>query len=172
VTRALTLAGHVRAFLHRRVEEGIALHEQALSLNPNLASAWIFSSLAHTYAGRAQEGLDRAVQAKRLAPLDPHGFMIDAALTMPHLVRGEYALAAEIGRRATGVAPGFTANWKLYLCALGHLGRAEEASAALDQLLRLEPGFTVRSAVERSPLLRREDRALYAEGLRLAGLSE
>ena len=81
-------------------------------------------------------------------------------------------MAAEIGRRATGLAPGFTANWKLYLSALGHLGRAEEASAALNQLLRLEPDFTVRLAVKRSPLLRPADLALYAEGLRLAGLSE
>jgi DNA-binding SARP family transcriptional activator len=170
--RALTLAGHVRAFLHRRVEEGIALHEQALSLNPNLALAWIFSSLAYTYAGRPREALESARKAKRLAPLDPHGFMIDSALMWPHLVLGEYELAAEIGRRATGVAPGFTANWKLYLSTLGHLGRTKEAESALKHLLELEPGFTVRSAVERSPLLRPEDLAIYAEGLRLAGLEE
>ena len=37
---ALTIAGHVRAFLHRRLREAMALHERALSLNPNLAMAW------------------------------------------------------------------------------------------------------------------------------------
>ena len=42
--RGLTIAGHVRAFLHRRLREAIALHERALSLNPNLAMAWALSA--------------------------------------------------------------------------------------------------------------------------------
>lgn len=170
--RALTLAGHVRAFLHRRVEEGIALHERALSLNPNLALAWTFLSLAQTYAGRPDEGLEAARQSKRLAPLDPHGFMVDAALMLSHLIRGEHEVVAEIGRRTTGLAPGFTANWKLYLSSLGHLRRMEQSAVVRDQLLRLEPGFTIRAAIERSPLLRAEDRIVYGDGLRLAGLPD
>jgi TolB-like protein len=169
-SRALTLAGHVRAFLHRRVRDAIALHDQALSINPNLALAWVFSSLAHAYGGELDQALERASQAKRLAPLDPHGFMADAALMMPHLLRREYAIAADLGRRATGLAPGFTANWKLYLSALGHLGRVEEAAAACRQLLRLEPGLTVSEAVRRSPLVQERDLDLYATGLKLAGL--
>jgi hypothetical protein len=76
---------------------------------------------------------------------------------MPHLLRREYAIAADLGRRATGLAPGFTANWKLYLSALGHLGRVEEAAAACRQLLRLEPGLTVSEAVRRSPLVQERD---------------
>ena len=38
--RALTLAAHVRGFLGKHPEEAIALHDRALSLNPNLAIAW------------------------------------------------------------------------------------------------------------------------------------
>ena len=34
--RALALVGHVRGFLHKRPEEACALHERAISLNPNL----------------------------------------------------------------------------------------------------------------------------------------
>jgi len=41
--RALTIAGHVRACVQRRPHEGAALHERALSLNPNLAMAWALS---------------------------------------------------------------------------------------------------------------------------------
>ena len=39
------------------------------------------------------------------------------------------------------------------------------------RLLRIEPGFTLDSAEQRSPLRRPEDRALYVEGLRLGGLT-
>ena len=42
--KALTIAGHVRAFLHHRLREAIALHERALMLN----SGSISSSRART----------------------------------------------------------------------------------------------------------------------------
>ena len=77
------------------------------------------SESAQTYAGRPDEGLEAARQSKRLAPLDPHGFMVDAALMLSHLIRGEHEVVAEIGRRTTGLAPGFTANWKLSLVFIG-----------------------------------------------------
>jgi TolB-like protein len=49
--RALAITGHVRAFLNHRVDEAIGLHDQALSLNPNLPLAWVLSGLAHAYSG-------------------------------------------------------------------------------------------------------------------------
>jgi hypothetical protein len=39
-------------------------------------------------------------------------------------------------------------------------------------LLILEPDFSIKGAVERSPMTRQVDLALYAEGLRRAGLRE
>ena len=43
--RALTIAGHVRAFLHHSLREAAALHDRALELNPNLAMAWALSAI-------------------------------------------------------------------------------------------------------------------------------
>jgi hypothetical protein len=41
-----------------------------------------------------------------------------------------------------------------------------------ERLLELEPQFSVRDAVARSPLQREEDLERYADGLRLAGVPE
>lgn len=170
--RALTLAGHVRAFLHRRADEAIALHERALSLNPNLTWAWTFSSLAHTYGGAPEEGLRRAYRAKRLAPLDPHGFMSDAAILVPLLTLGRFGETATLGKKAIEAAPHFSANWKIHAAALGHLGAIGEAGAVVMGLLQREPDFTLRAAFDRCPLLKPAHRDLYVEGLRLAGLPD
>ena len=170
--RALTIAGHVRAFLHRQVEEAIQLHERALSLNPNLPLAWVFSGMAQAYAGHHEEAIRRVHKAQRLSPFDPHSFLFDMALMIPHLARGDYAVVVELGRRATALNAVFSSTQKGYLSALGHLGRTEEQAVVRERLLRLEPSFSVREAVLRSPLLRDEDRLRYAEGLRLAGLPE
>jgi DNA-binding SARP family transcriptional activator len=170
--RALSLAGHVRGYLGQSPEEAIALHDRALSLNPNLAIAWCFSGLAHSYVGNHEEGLARISQARRLSPSDPHVFFFDMALMMPHLMRGDYAAAVEVGRRAIQLNPWFTPAYRGYLAALGHMGRTREAAEVLRRLLRMEPGFSIEAAVRRVPLQRPQDMQRYAEGLRLAGLPE
>ena len=168
--RALTLVGHVRGFLHKRPEEARALHERALSVNPNLPLAWCFSGFALSYLGRHDEATEHIAQAQRLSPHDPHAFFFDMALMMAHLLRGDFDSAVISGRRATELNPGCSSAYKGYLATLGHLPREKEAARVLARLLVLEPAFSIKSAIERSPMLLRDDLALYAEGLRRAGL--
>ncbi len=143
--RALALVGHVRGFLHKRAEEACALHERALSLNPNLPLAWCFSGLAHCYLGRHETAIEQIARAQHLSPHDPHAFFFDMALMMPHFLRGEFDKALALGRRAVELNPGFTSTYKGYLATLGHLRHNNEAARrVLARLLMLEPGFCVR----------------------------
>jgi TolB-like protein len=168
--RGLTIAGHVRAFMYRRVEEALLLHDQALELNANLPIAWVFSGLAHAYAGRHGEALNRINTARRLSPFDPYGFFYDMSLMLPLILRGEYEQAITVGRRAMTFNPSLSSTAKLYLAALGYAGTRREQAEVRDALLRVEPRFTIAAAVARTPLLLEQDRARYAEGLRRAGL--
>jgi tetratricopeptide (TPR) repeat protein len=170
--RALALVGHVRAFLHRRAEEACILHERALSLNPNLPLAWCLSGLAHCYLGRHDTAVEHILHARHLSPHDPHAFFVDMALMMPYYLKGELAQALAAGRRAIELNPAFTSTYKGYLATLGRLGSDQEARRIRARLLRLEPRFSVKSAIERSPMTQRADLDAYAEGLRQAGLTE
>lgn len=170
--RALTLAGHVRGYLGKRPREAAALHDRAIALNPNLALAWCFSGLSLTYLGEHEDALIRVRQASRMSPSDPHSFFFDMAMTLPYLLRGEDEKAVEFGRRAVELNPGFSSSFKLYLSALGHLGRDSEAAEVRRRLLDLERGFSIADAIARAPLTQSEDIARYAEGLRRAGLPE
>jgi len=80
--------------------------------------------------------------------------------------------AIDAGRRAIEINPLFSSAYKGYLSALGVMGEHQEAGVILRRLMKLEPTFSVRQAVTRSPLSRPEDVARYAEGLRRAGLRE
>jgi DNA-binding SARP family transcriptional activator/TolB-like protein len=170
--RALTLAGHVRGFLNKRPDEARSLHDRALALNPNLPLAWCFSGLTHSYLGDHAEAIRRISHAQQLAPHDPHGFFFDTARIMPHLLRREFAAAVAFGRQAIALNPGFSSAYKGALSALGHLGWTEDAATLCKRLLELEPGFCIRDATLRSPMIREDDLALYVEGLRRAGLPE
>ena len=170
--RGLTIAGHVRAFLHRRLHEAIALHERALSLNPNLAMAWALSAIAYAYIGDPEEAERRNNRYKRLSPLDPHAFFFDAFFILIHLLKRDYESAVAVGRAVSEMNPSFSATYKPYLAALGHLGRSQEAAVVRRRLLAIEPDFTVARFIATSPLERDSDRDHYAQGLRLAGVPE
>jgi TolB-like protein len=170
--KALTIAGHVRAFLDRRLREAIALHERALSLNPNLAMAWNLSGVAFAYMGDHDEAMRRLNRYKKLSPLDPRAFFYDTAFIIVALLRRDYAEAASVGRSVSEMNPAFSAACKPYLAALGHFGLVEEAETVRRRLLAIEPEFTVRRFLQATPFERAEDREHYAEGLRKAGVAE
>ena len=166
--RGLTIAGHVRAYLHHSLNDAAALHERALELNPNLAMAWALSAINQVYLGDPDDAERRIKRYKALSPLDPHAFFLDVVFGNIHLLRREYQAAAIAGRAVTQLNPSFSAGYKPYLAALGHLGRSDEAQTVLERLLAIEPDFTIERFMLRSPLVLAADRDHYAEGLRLA----
>ena len=168
--RALTLAGHVRAFLHRQVAAGLSLHRRALEINPSLPLAWTLSGIALTYGGELNEARRHLRQAQRLLPHDPHGFFAETGLAVVALLLGEHEEAARLAQGVLQMQPRFTATLKVRLSALGHLGRTEEAGPYLTRLLELEPQFTVGRFRAGAPYAKREHLEHFARGLRLAGL--
>lgn len=166
--KALTIAGHVRAFLHRRLREAVTLHERALTLNPNLAMAWNLSGVAFAYLGDLDEAERRVARYKKLSPLDPQAFFFDTARIIVALLKRDHLAAVEIGREVTSINPSFTAAIKPYLSALGHLGLSDEIEIVRTRLLSLEPSFSVSRFLSTTPLERPSDRDHFAAGLTLA----
>ena len=170
--RALTVAGHVRAFLHRRLREAIALHERALSVNPNLSMAWALSAVVYAYMGNPEEAERRFDHYKKLSPLDPHAFFYDTCYLYIQLLKHDFESAVAAGRMVVDMNPSFVTSHKLYLAALGHTRRLHEAAIVRQRLLLLEPDLTIERFLATTPLEREVDRAVFAEGLRLGGIPE
>lgn len=169
--QALAILGHVRAFLHHRVAEAVTLYERALALNPNLPMAWVFSALALSYRGDHVEALRRWERYKRLAPLHPHAFFFDAARLVPLLLLRRHEDVDAAARQVTALHTGFTFPYKIWLSALGHLGRQEQAAEVRARLAAMEPDFDLAKARERAPLREQADLDHYLSGLRKAGIS-
>ncbi len=167
----LTIAGHVRAFLHHRVREAAALHERALALNPNLVMAWALSGFAQFYLGDWAEGERRLLRYKQLAPTDPNAFHFDVGFCHIALAKRDYEGAVVAGRNASGMNPAFSGACKPYLAALGYLGQTQEATVIRRRLLTIDPGFTIERYLRSMPWERVEDSERIVEGLRLAGVA-
>jgi len=67
--------------------------------------------------------------------------------------------------------PAYSAGYKLYLAALGHLGREQESVLVLRRLLAIEPNVTIEACLAAFPLERDADRDYFAQGLKLSGVS-
>jgi TolB-like protein/Flp pilus assembly protein TadD len=166
----LSLAGHIRSFLYKRPEEARDLQERAVDANPNLPLAWSLLGAANTYLGRYDEAVTYISRAQSLSPHDPLSFFLDNFHMMALAGRGDFAAGAAVGRRALALNPWFSSTYKGYLSALGHVGDDAEATRVSSRLYALEPNFTIASTVQRTPMRRTDDLAVYAEGLRRAGL--
>ena len=101
-----------------------------------------------------------------------HIFTLSRSPQVIHLMKRDYESAVAVGRAVSEMNPSFSATYKPYLAALGHLGRTQEAAVVRRRLLSIEPDFCIARFIATSPLERDSDRDHYAEGLRLAGVPE
>jgi len=168
---ALVTGGAVLATLAGDLESAIAYVDRAIVLNPNLALAWSVSGWGRAYLGHHADAIVRQERAIRLSPLDLLAHHFYTGMGWAHLFAGHYDEAASWARRAALEKPGWapTARVETIACALA--GRMEEAREALVRMLVIDPDLRL-SKLTLMNWRRVEDRALYIEGLRKAGLPE
>jgi TolB-like protein len=167
--RALTIAGHVEAYLFRDVPQAAGMHVRALALNPNLPIAWTLSSWCKIYSGEHATALREAAISKSLSPRDPHIFFTEHATMTAYLFSRKLEDAEILSDIMLTRNPEHVSALNVRLAILGHLGRRNEAESVIAMLRRFEPMVTVANIVGRAPITK-HDQAYYARGLMLAGV--
>jgi TolB-like protein/class 3 adenylate cyclase len=155
-------------------EAAIAEYKVAISINRNLAPAYATLGNTNIRAGRTHEAFEPLATAIRLSPRDPllniwyywtcHAYI--------HLAQNE--LAIEWCRRSVGLNP----YWAAYIdlaAAYGWTGQKSEAKAALAELDKLMPNYTVdrwrNEGWSDNPVFLAEYQHII-EGLQKAGMRE
>ncbi len=169
--RGITIAGHVKAYLLHDLDAALALHQRATTLNPNLPIAWTLSSWAHIYNGDHRTAVNQAIMAESLSPTDPHVFFVEHAAMTARLFLGDLEVADTLAASVLERKPGHASALKVRLSILGHLGRTNDAAACLDKLKLIMPDLTIAKIIALPPL-REHDLEFYAQGLRLAGVTD
>ncbi|MFN0161125.1 MAG: adenylate/guanylate cyclase domain-containing protein [Burkholderiales bacterium] len=148
----------------------IAELETAIRLNPSMAQAHYGLANALTVSGHAAQAIPECEAAERLSPHDMSRWAMQTvhAFALLMLDRTD---EAEAMARASIRHPGST-FWAhaMLACVLGHLGRLEEARAALARVIELQPAFSAAYVARVYAGSHPEVNARYYEGLYLAGL--
>jgi adenylate cyclase len=123
----------------REHEASLAAFERAVSLNPNDVNAMNLYGMALSYAGRYDEALGIWEISARL---DPFRYPIMLAMhAMAHAMSGQLEQALPLARNCVERAP-WMQNCQLWLAiTASELGHEEEARAAVDRLLEINPRF-------------------------------
>lgn len=124
-----------------RLDVAIPETELAIKLNPSNAAARMALGNRLDLIGRTEEGLAEMERSLQLNPRDPlsPGYM--GFLSRAHVSLGHYEEARLWADRAVRLRPDVPEfHFRLAICD-GHLDRAKEARAALDECERLSPGF-------------------------------
>jgi TolB-like protein/Tfp pilus assembly protein PilF len=140
--------------------------ERALALNPLDASVRAYLGLLIAAAGEWDRGCQMVESAMQLNPNCPGYF--DFARCCNGYRQGRYAEVLESAARVN--MPGYFHTHALRAAALGQLGRREEASKAVQDLLALRPDFAATARQEYAKWYNSELIEQIIEGLGKAGL--
>jgi len=163
--------------LSNRFDAALATYDRAIALDHNHAAAYVGRARNLNVIGRAAEALAPVERAIRLSPRDPELYVWYFVLchTNTHLARDAQAIDWCLKSIATGKT-----FWFAYVdlaSAYAWRGQRAEAAAAVAELLKRRPGYTVQTMVREgsetsdNPVFRKEFQRIV-EGARKAGLPE
>jgi TolB-like protein len=168
----LGTAGHCFAWFAYDLAKGIAYIDEALSVNPNHAHAYLQSGVVRTRAGDTEVAIKHLNHARRLSPRDSRGYAIFQALALAHQVDGNLEMARHWAHRAVQHNPNYLPGWTVLASSAALMGRDAEAKVAAQTLLGLDPQYSIRRHIRRFPVSIRDKFEPYYEGLRRAGVPD
>lgn len=169
---ALCFGGHGLALVAGDLDDGVAMIDRALVLNPNLAVAWTTSGWVRNLRGEPEVAISHLARAMRLSPLDPIAFHMQASTALAHFLAGRYDEASSWAERALREPPDDCRAMRILAASSALAGRLEEAHAAIARLRQREPACRISDLEDRLSPFRTQDLARYLDGLRKAGLPE
>ena len=151
-------------------EKAIAEMERALALAPNSARNHMHLGVVLTFAGRLEEAILLLEKVLRLDPMP--GTVELMSLGHAYIMTGRYDEAIAACKKAIERAPrNLTAH--VYLTSAYSLsGREQEARTEAEEVLRIDPKFSLMDSVKTWQYKNQVDCDLIINALRKAGLPE
>lgn len=169
---ALTRGGHALGHFTGDLHAGIALLDRALLLNPNLAATWFLGGYLRVWIGETEGAIEHFARAMRLSPLDPELYRMQGGMAAAHLFAGRFDEASSWAAKSFQNLPSFLLVAGVLAASHALAGRLAEARQAMEQLQGIAPALRIATLTEVLPIQRPQDLAIFADGLRKAGLPE
>ena len=168
---SLSLAGHSLAMVVGELNEGAALIERALTLNPNLALSWNLGGWVRLWLNQPDAAIDHFARAMRLSPLDVGFHGAETGTAFAHLRARRYEEAALWAEKAWHDQPRSADAAQAVALSSALVGDVEKAKEAIRRLLEIAPNRRLSTALI-SKNLSPKAKARFIDILREAGMPE
>jgi TolB-like protein len=165
-------AGFSLAWVCRDYASAAAFGDTALSLNPNLASAWIMRGAISTFCGEPALAIEQLCRARTITPIGAELSLSQGYLAFAYLFAERLEEAAHSAGHAAAHLPNWLAGHLASAAAHTFLGHRDKARQSLATVRLINPGLRASSVRHSFSYRRTEDRAILAEGLTRAGLPD
>jgi len=151
-------------------EEAIKEGERAIELNPNGAEAYACLVLVLIYSDEIELAYKLIKKALRLNPIPPpHYYFWLAAI---YRIKGQYEEAIQHLKKALIGSPDLLTPYLYLTATYSSLNRTEEVQKAAEEVLRIEPNFSLEYHKNILPYKNQETLNKYIDALRNAGLPD
>ena len=108
----------------------------------------------------------------RLSPLDPSMYAMHGAMAYAHFLATRYGPASSCAEKSMRENPNFLLAICMSAASNALAGRPEQAQRGLARALECSPDLHTSNLKDLTPFCRANDLAVFAKGLRKAGLPE
>jgi tetratricopeptide (TPR) repeat protein len=138
-------------------------------LRRNLAQS--VYGLALAFSGRWEEAAAATARALRLSPRDPFAAIYNGIAAYAQFVGRNYVEAMRLARASVRLRTDHVSGYRMLAASAAMAGQPDVATAALLELKRAQPGFSLAWIRQNMPFKHEADRDHYIEAFHRAGLS-
>jgi adenylate cyclase len=151
-------------------EKAIASFELAIHLNPSNPTAYHNLGFWLAMTGKGEDAIMCLQKGMRLSPHDTGIFFSTYSMALAYFALGRYEEAVDWALRSVQRRPGHSPALRVIAASYAYLGRLDEARVAAQELLRVEPGFSLVGWEGSRPDIDTGLLKQFLEGLSKAGL--
>ncbi|MHC4687982.1 MAG: tetratricopeptide repeat protein, partial [Planctomycetota bacterium] len=152
----------------KQYDKSVSKGELAVNLNPNAADTHALLGMIYRYVGRWEDAIEEYKKAVRLNPIPPTWYLWGIGLS--YAMTGQYEEGIRECKKAIQQAPNSPHPHMHMTMIYGLAGLEEEARAQAEELLRINPKFSVEHWKKRLTYKNQSDKEQIINALLMAGL--
>ena len=154
----------------RKYNQAFDLAKQAMVLGPNNSFVVGVASDVALFCDRPYDMIVLLNKAMRLCPIYPAWY--PSSLAWAYLLMDRREDAIDSAKTSSGIDPDYPFNYMVLAIAFAESECEQEARTAIENLLRIDPSYSLRTFSECQPFRDAKVLNRHIEGLRKAGLPE